>query len=687
MSTPNISVVVEPAKGDHVVFEPVAGKDANDPAVGLLDLILTITNNANPAHGDPAIHLTQVTVAFPGTAVPTAKIDVPPNYWPPDGVGVHIPSGASYVWNFLRENGRDDTITLPMPAPASLKLGLHFEGFSEPWTKTVSLAAHRSPVEGGGYAFPARIDDLRENEFWVATSQTHETGGAGTQLFAYDMGVKGWDATAGALSDLLPDCDGTENHHYRIWKKKLYAMADGVVLQAIGDIPDNPKPIGPEFNGDKAHDDAIWAAQQAATWGPYDDSHGGPDKVVAGAGNHLFIQYGDEVAMYAHLVEGSLNEALVNPPPGTPLPVKVKKGDFLGRAGNSGNSSGPHLHMQVTKALIDPPAPLTSVAASAGGPPRPLLWRDAYAIDSADLSLPDLTGPWQRLKSQGPPRGATSPIPLIWPLDRNPLWNGWQDLGDSITSAPAVAAWGPDRLDLFAGRGDGQLAHRTWDGAQWSKWEKLGGSFKGGPAAVSRDFERIDVFVRGTDDHIGHRWWDGSSWQGWEDLGGGFTSAPSVASWGPNRLDLFAAGGDGKLRHRGWNGSAWGDWTVLGGTCKGAPAAVSWGTNRIDVLVRGQDDHLWHAVWDGQWHPWEDLGGKLGSAPAVSSWGPNRLDVFAASANGEMMHRSFNGSKWSGWDGIGGSFKDHPAAVSWGLKRIDVFVCGDDAHMGHLWRG
>jgi len=92
-------------------------------------------------------------------------------------------------------------------------------------------------------------------------------------------------------------------------------------------------------------------------------------------------------------------------------------------------------------------------------------------------------------------------------------------------------------------------------------------------------------------------------------------------------------------------------------------------------------------VWDGQWHHWEDLGGKLGSAPAVSSWGPNRLDVFAAGADGEMMHRSFNGSKWSGWDGIGGSFKDHPAAVSWGPKRIDVFVCGVDAHMGHLWRG
>jgi hypothetical protein len=687
MSTPNITVVIEPAKGDHVVFEPVAGKDANAPAVGLLDLVLTITNHADPAHGDPPIHLTKVTVAFPGTAVPTAKIDVPPDWWPPGGAGVHIASGGSFVWNFLRENGRDDTIRLPMPAPTSLKLGLHFEGFSEPWTTTMPLAQHRSPVDGGGYQFPAHFDDLTADEYWIGTSQTHGTGGAGTQLFAYDMVVQGWDSDINELSELHPGTDGTKNKHWRVWGKKLYAMADGLVLQAIGDIPNNPIPIDGNLTGNKAHDDQL-QADQDALWSAYDDSHGGGDKVCAGCGNHFFIQYGDEVALYAHMQHGSLNPALVNPPAGTPLPVKVKKGDFLGLAGNSGNASRPHLHIHVTKALIDPPAPLESIAACAGGPPRPLLWRDAFVIDSADLEFPDLSGPWQRLKNQGPPLGEAWPnTPLIWPLGRNPMWNGWEDLGASITSAPAVTAWSPDRLDLFAGRNDGQLAHRTWNGTHWSQWESLGGSFKGGPAAVSRDFERIDVFVRGTDDHIGHRWWDGSSWQGWKDLGGGFTSAPAVASRGPNSLDLFAAGSDGKLQHRTWNGSTWSNWGALGGTCKGAPTAVSWGANRIDVFVRGQDDHLWQAVWDGQWHQWEDLGGKLGSAPAVSSWGTDRLDIFAADADGQMMHKSFNGSKWSGWDGIGGSFKDHPAAVSWGPKRIDVFVCGDDAHIGHLWRG
>ena len=685
MSTPHISVDIGPTKGNHVVFEPIAGKDVNAPGLGVLTLVLSITNLADPGH--PDIHLTKVTVAFPGSSVATAKIALPAGSDPAAGPGLPIASGTSRGWNFERE----DTIILPMPAPDSLELGLRFDGFSQPWTKTVALAPHRSPVEGGGYFFPAHFDDLRPDEFWVATSNTHGTGGGGNQLYAYDMDVRGWDPDSNAYSWLRLGKDGSKNEHYRIWGKKLYAMADGLVLQAIDDIPNNPLPIGFYDDGKEGTYGALDKKQHDEVWGPYDTAHdpNGADKVCAGNGNHVFIQYGDEVSLYAHMQQGSLNPALTNLPPGTPQPIKVKAGDFIGLAGNSGESSGPHLHVHVTAAQIDPPAPLTSIAACANGASRPLLWRDAFAVDSADVSPPDPSGPWVRLRNQGPPLGEADPnTPLIWPLGRHPAWNGWEDLGASITSAPAVTAWSPDRLDVFAARNDGQLAHRTWDGAHWSHWESLGGFFKGGPAAVSRQFERIDVFVRDKNDHILHRLWDGGAWHDWQDLGGGFTSAPAVASMRPNRLDLFAAGSDGTLLHRGWNGSAWdGGWDELGGKCKGAPSAVSWGNDRIDVVVRRDDDRLWHTMFDGQWHSWEDLGGKLGSAPAICSWGLNRLDVFAADADGEMAHKWFNGSEWTEWDGIGGSFKEHPAAVSWGPERLDVFVCGDDAHLGHLWRG
>ena len=69
----------------------------------------------------------------------------------------------------------------------------------------------------------------------------------------------------------------------------------------------NPLPIGSLMNGNKAHDDKLWADQKANYWGAYETAHGGASKVHAGAGNHYYIQHGDEVVLYAHMQSGSLN--------------------------------------------------------------------------------------------------------------------------------------------------------------------------------------------------------------------------------------------------------------------------------------------------------------------------------------------------------------------------------------------
>ena len=532
-----------------------------------------------------------------------------------------------------------------------------------------TLSAHKNPVSGNAYLFPAQTDDLGGGEFWGAASNTHATGSQGSQLFAYDMNVVAFkDSTNDPFDRLRPNKDGKANNHYRVWDKKIHAMADGFVVQAINDCPNNPEPIGPKFNGDKAHDDQLWTDQKNSYWGAYETAHGGASVVHAGAGNHFYLQHGAEIVLYAHMQKGTLNNALL----ATNAPVKA--GDLLGKAGNSGNASEPHLHIHAVKGTIPEIGPL-----------RPLLFRDMFVVAAADLSLPDTSGPWARVDGQGPPLGPSNSY--VWPLGRNPIWRGWQDLGGTIKAPPAVASWAANRLDVFSAGSDGQLNHKWWDGSAWHNWQTLGGVFKGGPAAVSWGANRIDVFVRGMDDHLGHFWWNGSQWKGWEGLGGSLTSAPAVASWGANRLDVFAAGSDGQLKHKWWDGSTWHDWQNLGGVFKGAPAAVSWGPNRIDVFVRGMDDHLGHLWWDGsQWNGWQDLGGPIASAPAVASWAANRLDVFAAGTDGHLRTKWWNGSTWSDWDWVGGVFHDNPAAVSWGSKRIDVFVRGMDDHLGHLWR-
>jgi len=649
MSKPNVSVVVEPAEGSAVAYEPVAPRDTSSKGENLVCLKLTITN-----HESKQIQLEKVTLSFAGPPnVADKVIPVPNDWWPPDGDGVKIAPGSWAVWNFLREGGENDTAVLPEPPPKSFTLKLSFKGFSTAWTVTKNLAAHKNPPAAHSYLYPAQFDDLRSGEFWLASSNTHGTGAEGSQLFAYDMGVYAWDGSTNGLNRILPGKTGKKNDHYRIWGKKVHAMADGTVVHFLDGVGANYKP----GTGDLA---GPW---QEPPWD--DDTKAWDDHV--GAGNHFYLQHGDEVALYAHMQEGTLPKKLLK------NGATVKAGDVLGLAGNAGSSSEPHLHIHAIKGTH-----------AEDGPLRPLLFHDIFAIDPADLSFPDTSGPWKRVTRQGPP--AVPSGALIWPLGRHPQWRGWEDLGGPIKSPPAVSSWAEHRLDVFMLGNDSKLSHKWWDGSTWHNFQSLGGVFKEGPAAVSWGTNRIDVFVRGTDDHLGHLWWDGSAWQGWQDLGAGAKSGPAVSSWAAHRLDAFATGADGKLNHKWWDGSTWHAWQSLGGTFKGAPAAVSWGSNRIDVFVRGMDDHLGHLWWNGSsWQGWEDLGGPIASAPAVASWAPDRLDVFAAGSNGELQHKWWNGSKWSGWDSVGGVFKGNPAAVSWGPNRIDVFVQGMDDHLAHLW--
>jgi hypothetical protein len=70
--------------------------------------------------------------------------------------------------------------------------------------------------------------------------------------------------------------------------------------------------------------------------------------IQTAAGNHVVVDIGDgRFALYAHLQPGSLRVR-----PGQ----QVRTGDVLGRLGNSGNTTAPHLHFHV----MDGPSPLES---------------------------------------------------------------------------------------------------------------------------------------------------------------------------------------------------------------------------------------------------------------------------------------------------------------------------------------
>lgn len=97
-----------------------------------------------------------------------------------------------------------------------------------------------------------------------------------------------------------------KNENYYTFGQEVIAPADGIVVDMVNNIKDN---VPGEMNGLKP------------------------------AGNYVVIDHGhDEYSLLAHFKEGTIEVETGD---------EVKQGDPLGEAGNSGNSSEPHIHFQV----------------------------------------------------------------------------------------------------------------------------------------------------------------------------------------------------------------------------------------------------------------------------------------------------------------------------------------------------
>jgi murein DD-endopeptidase MepM/ murein hydrolase activator NlpD len=110
----------------------------------------------------------------------------------------------------------------------------------------------------------------------------------------------------------LFDDDGSGNGQWYGFGADVVAVADGSVAAVFDGMPEQ-KPAMPA----------------TGLRGPRDYS-----------GNHVSLQISPGVwAVYAHLQPGSITVKTGD---------DVKKGQVIGKLGNSGNSSGPHLHFQLS---------------------------------------------------------------------------------------------------------------------------------------------------------------------------------------------------------------------------------------------------------------------------------------------------------------------------------------------------
>jgi hypothetical protein len=139
-------------------------------------------------------------------------------------------------------------------------------------------------------------------------------GGHGNIWNGFAMDLRGLDDNYAEQKS-----DANENDAQIGWGREIIAPAAGTVTYARNDVPTNPHP-GTE------PDDNTW----------YQPLH---DPVMAYAGNCVIIDHGNsEYSVFMHMQAGSVTVRAGD---------RVTGGQVIGKLGNSGDSTGPHLHYQL----------------------------------------------------------------------------------------------------------------------------------------------------------------------------------------------------------------------------------------------------------------------------------------------------------------------------------------------------
>jgi len=135
------------------------------------------------------------------------------------------------------------------------------------------------------------------------TKDTSHSWGLVSQRYAYDFVVTENGSTH--------EGDGDDLRDYYAFGEPIRAPADGTVVKTLDKLRDYPNPGGGRTE---------WRTWQIT-------------------GNYVVIEHADgEYSMLAHLQEGSVAVESGD---------EIARGDVVGRCGNSGNSSEPHLHYQL----------------------------------------------------------------------------------------------------------------------------------------------------------------------------------------------------------------------------------------------------------------------------------------------------------------------------------------------------
>ncbi len=240
---------------------------------------------------------------------------------------VKIPAGKTKVVPIA------ETRLLALPVAPIIKVECFIMGYTPPVTYITFMHEFTNAAPEGAYDFPGKTSDLNSGEFWYQ-GDNHgygsNHGNSRSQRFAYDLKVARYTGTSWthlrAPKYTGEVVDGSKNDHFSVWGTPVYAVASGTIIQGYRLRKDNSAP-GVKDAGPGGGGNGFWILHE-----PGNSKTGG-------------------YMLYAHMMAGSVPFWLVPVEGGGG--VQVQKGQFLGLVGNSGNSTGPHLHIHLQRGWDD----------------------------------------------------------------------------------------------------------------------------------------------------------------------------------------------------------------------------------------------------------------------------------------------------------------------------------------------
>lgn len=416
MSKPELTVTVEPTSGDKLFYQAQAPSLQGGTARTKIIVRLRITNNE-----DKKVQVTGIGFHFPGTNRSSIQMKAETKSIVPDSpdqtaieANGWIKPGVTATWSNGTVDLTDDDdsdqvfnqIYLTGSVPPKISIHIKCEGFADVVKKDFVLDRYTDPTVEGAFLFPFSVADLKPGEFFVTKGDHWSNGGPwGLQIYAHDISLQGTDN--GVLSSFKTGIStATKNSHFRIWGIPIRAVADGTIEEAVDDLPNN------DYTGEFP---VV------------------PPGSEAPKPNHVWVKHGSVYVYYTHLQKGSIPDNL-KPVTGKPKPF-IRAGEMLGRAGNSGNSSGPHTHIHCAKG-------------STAGDLRPFVFRKAWVLDKVVTGLLQHAGGWVRLDAEGISKEEVA----IWPAS---TWPGFKvpTAGLTVRGDWGYKFWKGDDFDEFSAQG------------------------------------------------------------------------------------------------------------------------------------------------------------------------------------------------------------------------------------------